>query len=79
MSNESKVIKFNKTTMIGTKECTNQIYVEYLCKHARTMLMMYKASGDNKYLKQARLNLDRAKSIKVGFMFPLGTFLNNAA
>ncbi len=72
-------IKTDETVMVGTEECTNQLQVEFLCKHGRTMVMMYQASGDDKYLKQARLDLKRAKSIKAGFMRPLGAILNNAA
>lgn len=72
-------LKTNETVMIGTEECADQLHIEHLCKHGRTMIMMYRASGDEKYLKQARLDLLRAKSIKAGFMRPLGAILNNAA
>ena len=45
---------------------------KYLIAHARTMCMMYRATGDNKYLKLARKDIRLIKDIKVGFMRPLG-------
>lgn len=75
-----KLEKDQSTVMLGTDECTTQIQIEMLCKHGRTMCMMYQATKDNKYLKQARLDLERAKSLKeVGFIRPLGVLLNKVA
>ena len=65
-----------ETTMIGTEECMNNVHVQYLCKHARTMCMMYKATGESRYLTQARLSVRQAKSIKEsGFIRPMGVLL----
>ncbi len=47
-----------------------------LLKHARTMCLMYEATGDDKYLSRARLDMMRAKSIiECGFIRPLGVLL----
>jgi len=54
----------------------NRDHYEMYCMHGKTMLMMYGATGDVKYLKLARLDMMRAKSIKeVGFIRPLGVLL----
>lgn len=45
---------------------------EFLLAHARTMCMMFRATGDNKYLKLAKEDIQVIKDIKVGFMRPLG-------
>lgn len=43
-----------------------------LCWHGRTMVMMWQATGDSKYLERAQADLVRAKSIKeVGFVQPI--------
>ena len=82
MCDETKVIDMAKelestteTTLLGTPECLREIQVEMLCKHGRTMVMMYKATGEKRYLQQARLDLEQAKSIKTGFVRPMGVLL----
>lgn len=53
---------------------------QYLCYHGRTMIMMWKATGDKRYLQLAKSDLRLAKSIKeVGFIRPLGAISNKAA
>jgi len=69
----------NDTVMIGTREATKSIHIQYLCKHARTMCMMYEATGEIRYLKQARYDLDLASTIKVGFQRPLGVHKKEVA
>jgi hypothetical protein len=54
-------------------------HIKFLCSHARTMLMMYRATGDQKYIERAKSDLDLARTIKVGFMRPLGALPNEAA
>ena len=54
---------------------TTRVQLEMLLAHARTMCMMYKATGENRYLNRARLDLQTAKSIQVGFVRPLGVLL----
>jgi len=82
MNDVAKIIKLNEcvksdeTTVLGSEECVNQLHIKYLYKHARTMCMMYEASNDKKYLKQARLTLEKARSIKeVGFIRQWGVLL----
>lgn len=77
----TNVLEFEaeQTVMIGTSEATKSIQIQSLCKHARTMLMMFSATGDQKYVKQAKSDLDLARTIKVGFMRPLGALPNEAA
>jgi len=53
----------------------NRDHFEQYCMHGKTMLMMYSATNDDKYLKQAQLDMMRAKSIKAGFIRPLGVLL----
>ena len=55
-------------------EQTNQW--EYLCMHGKTMIMMYHATLDLRYLQRAQSDLDQAKSIKeCGFVRPIGCYL----
>lgn len=68
-----------ETAVIGTTQATKSLHIQYLCKHARTMVMMYEASGDTKYLQQAKKDLDLAHTIKVGFLRPLGVTQKEAA
>ena len=77
--NMSQFLERTETTMLGTPEATCSIQINHLCKHARTMVMMYEATGDQRYLKQARLDLDLAQQIKVGFIRPLGVLKSEAA
>ena len=68
--------KTGETTMIGTPECTIQLQVEHLAKHGKTMLMMYDATGEQRYLDQARLDYRQAKSLlNAGFVRPQGVLL----
>jgi len=68
------------TTILGSDECTNQQQADMLARHARTMIMMYKATGERRYLAQAKLDIHRAKSIlRSGFIRPLGVTLYKAA
>lgn len=53
-------------------QTTKSIHINYLCKHARTMCMMYEATGEQRYLQQARIDLDMASTIRTGFLRPLG-------
>ena len=68
-----------QTVMIGTPEATRSIQVQHLCSHARTMCMMYEATGDSKYLTQARIDIDTARHIKTGFLRPLGALTKKSA
>lgn len=75
----TKVIEMSKylesqcdTTMIGTTQAARSLQIQFLCNHARTMCMMYQATGFERYLTQAKIDLDMAKTIKVGFLRPLG-------
>lgn len=67
------------TTIIGSKKLTKQVQIRSLAKHGKTMLMMYEATGEHKYLKQARLCYEQAKSIEVDFVRPLGALYNKVA
>ena len=50
--------------------------VRFLAMHGMTMLLMYEATNNIKYLNQARLDYHRAKSIQeCGFVRPLGVLL----
>lgn len=69
----------NNTVMIGTCESTKSIHIQYLCKHARTMCMMFEATGEQRYLQQARNDLDLASTIKLGFFRPLGVHIKEVA
>ena len=72
----AEVLETTETTMLGTIECTNKIQIDMLCRHARTMCLMFKATGERRYLDQARLDVLRAKSIKEsGFVRPMGVLL----
>lgn len=52
------------------------VQIKMLCYHARTMIMMWQATGHSRYLGQARLDLLRAKSIReCKFVRPLGVLL----
>lgn len=73
-----------KTVVISLTEFINKAvepdqskdHIRYLAMHGKTMLMMYEATKDEKYLKQARLDYHRAKSIQeCGFVRPLGVLL----
>ncbi len=82
MSETTKIIEMSKfleekqeTVMLGSSECNRSIQVQFLCKHGRTMCMMYQATGEQRYLDQARLDLDKAKEIQAGFIRPLGVLL----
>ena len=66
------LLKDQPTTMIGSQETTRTIQVDSLARHARTMIMMYRATGDRKYLKQARLDIWTARDIQAGHQRPLG-------
>ena len=77
--NMSKFLESNETTMIGTDEATRSMHVNYLCKHARTMCMMFEASNDTKYLEQAKKDIALAHQIKAGFMRPIGAIKSEAA
>lgn len=52
---------------------------EFYLANARTYCMMYRVTGQPQYLKQARECLDRAYTMKVGFMRPLGALAGKAA
>jgi hypothetical protein len=47
--------------------------------YARTMAFMFKATKQRHYLTKARMCLDKARDIKVGFMRPLGALVNGVA
>lgn len=75
--NETKVINMND--YLHTKQ-DREIQASMLCKHARTMLMMYEATGDRKYIHTARIDIRNAKSIlRSGFVRPLGVLLLESA
>ena len=58
---------------------SKQARVQFLCNHARTMCMMYEASGNQRYLQQARIDLDMATSTIRGFIRPFGVIARNKA
>ena len=68
-----------ETVMLGTPEATRSIQVQSLCSHARTMCMMYEATGEPRYLTQARIDLDMARQIKAGYPRPLGAITKEVA
>ena len=72
-------LESSDTVMIGSDEATKSIHINHLCKHARTMCMMYEATGEQRYLQQAKSDLDLATTIKVGFLRPLGVTTREAA
>lgn len=72
--------KSSQTTMIGTNETTINIQADSLARHARTMIMMFQATNDPKYLRQARIDVLQAKSLlRSGFVRPLGVLLKQSA
>ena len=73
------VDEMDHTTVINSDELTRQVQVRALAKHGLTMLMMYRATGEERYLKQARNDYDRTKSLRGGFQRPLGVHLKEAA
>lgn len=73
------VDEMDLTTIVGSPELTKQVQIRSLAKYGKTMLMMYDATGEDKYLKQARLCYEQAKSIKVDFVRPLGALYNKVA
>ena len=51
-------------------------HIRQYAMHGKTMLMMYEATKEERYLKQARLDYHRAKSLQeCGFVRPLGCYL----
>ena len=46
---------------------------------AKTYLMMARCTRQRHYLEQAKECIDKARSLKVGFMRPLGALVNEAA
>ena len=74
---ETKVINMSEFIEAKTsKEATNQIHIQMLCYHGRSMVLMWRATGETRYLDQARLDLLRAKSIQeCGFVRPIGVLL----
>ena len=74
MINEDDTLTVNWNDWMYTDEQNN--HWRYYCKHGKTMIMMWKATGDKKYLQRAKLDLFKAKSIKeCGFVRPLGCYL----
>lgn len=72
MNDDTNVLEMKK--FLGMTD--QDIQAEMLAKHARTMCLMYRATKDKKYLKQAKLDVLRAKSIRSGgFPRPLGVLL----
>ena len=68
------------TTIIGSEELTTQYQVRMLAKHGKTMLMMYEATSESKYLRQARIDYHRIQSLLRGdFIRPLGVILTEVA
>lgn len=50
--------------------------VMFYLAHARTMCMMYKATGEVRYLRRARIDIANAKRLKKGdFVRPMGVLL----
>ena len=49
------------TVILANEELTNQMHLRYYAKHGLTMLMMYEATSEVRYLKQARLDYHQAK------------------
>lgn len=73
MSDDTTTIVYMRDHM----NCSKQI--EQLAMHGRTMIAMYKMTGDDKYLDRARKDYDKCLSLRGGFMRPLGATLNEAA
>ena len=72
MSDETNVIDMKKFFCVSDED----IQADMLVRHARTMIMMFKATGERRYLSQAKLDVLRAKSIlRSGFLRPLGVLL----
>lgn len=57
----------------------NQEQFESLMAHSRTMIMMFEATGDEKYLDRSLASFMQAQSLlRGGFMRPLGVILEAA-
>ena len=56
-----------------------EVKVDMLLRHARTMLMMYKATLQKSYIQRAKQDIDLAKSLRRGFLRPLGVLPLEAA
>jgi len=76
MQNTATVIQLIKLSCEEKEENNELNQWQMLCLHGRTMVMMFKATGNVKYLEIAKSNLRRAKSIKeCGFVRPMGVLL----
>ena len=73
----------NETTIINMFDYVNnnqQEQYELVCMHGRTMVMMYQVTGESRYLRRARLDLQQAKTIlRGGHMRPIGVLLFKSA
>ena len=67
-----ELLRDQPTVVVGSINLTKHIQVEQLAKHARTMIMMFNATHEARYLKQARLDIMTAQEIKAGHKRPLG-------
>ena len=68
---ETTILQFQPTSLedldlsviLGSEELTRQVQIRSLAKHGKSMLMMYNATGDAKWLEQARQDYKMAKSL----------------
>lgn len=68
------------TILLGTDESTMRIQADMLARHARSMIMMYRATKTERYLQQAKQDIRQAYTIlRSGFVRPLGVVLKESA
>lgn len=71
---------FERTVMFNSEQEQRQNHIDMYLRHARTMCMMYEATGESSYLARARQDVNNAKSIlRGGFLRPLGVHFKEAA
>ena len=87
----SKPVEFRLADYLTTDEVTKTVTITKplsgsdlvrrtnLALHGRSMILMYQATGEERYLQRARADYAMAQSIQVGFERPLGAITNDAA
>lgn len=67
------MLDVTKTIKMDLSDPLVKEQVKLLCLHGRALVLMWQATKDNKYLKRARIDLARAKTLhNCGFVRPLG-------
>ena len=67
------------TNIINMSEYINNPEIRMLAMHGKSMLLMYDATGEQRYLDRARQDYDKITSLRSGFMRPIGAIIDEAA